>query len=743
MSSLPNGDLAMGESGWIVLAHNAVGVTWAAQDRSLVVEGRTSVSGPSGSLVVFSPRRPAVAGDWVAEVSVSCSPPALVDLAVVAGAVVPVPGPAPTPAPYEVTEVGAAPVTVRALRGLDDAAQTVGLRVRAPSGCRLVVHDADVRRVAEPVATPTTVAIRCGRRPFRDGALLARGETVDVEVGVRGHGPAQLILHLEDRYRDQTRVVLDTRVDLAEEASWRSIPLPSGVNGCYALVAELVPDDEGGSRTSVTELRFVVDDDAAPLELRESPWALTIDTLSLDVEAQLLDLLGVRHVRVYSGFSVFDLPAAVRIDDPGAAEAVVDGLHFVGAAAGSPAAMTARAVAGVEPGRPRPGWPAWRRASAALVDTSDADLLPVAELLDPLRGRTLLAEMSQLDDAAAFRRVARAVASGTRGRELSWLACNEPDLWQDGTPERAAEQTRVFAAGVRAGDPEALLVGPALADGWDGGHQGMRGWDWLQRWIRSGGAEGVDAVSIHLHMLDEETRTPEREHLDGRLVALRSQLADWCGRAMPLWVTEMGWRSRADAVEAAEPGESGPAVTEADQADLLVRAAVTAVAAGVERFYAFHLTGFRPTGDGHRFAWGLVSGHVGGPKPAFAALRRLVRSTAGLRVGDPVVTSERVRAIPFTAPDASFDVHLVWQWSGGPGLWTLHECPAGVQVLDLMGEPSAGTDLRRVHIVRSPAGSRELVQRWLRSRLAARHGEPHHYVSAYRPTMEELHATTA
>jgi hypothetical protein len=244
-------------------------------------------------------------------------------------------------------------------------------------------------------------------------------------------------------------------------------------------------------------------------------------------------------------------------------------------------------------------------------------------------------------------------------------------------------------------------------------------------------------------MLDEETQTPEREQLHERMVALRARLEDWCGRPMPLWVTEMGWRSQASSVEVVEPGESGPAVSEADQADLLVRAAASAVAAGVERFYAFHLTGFRPTGEGHRFAWGLLSGHLGGPKPAFAALRRLVRSTAGLQVSAPLLTAQRVRAVPFLSSGSGRDVHLVWQWSGGRGLWTLAEPPPGVQVLDLMGEPSPGKDLRRVHILSSPVADRRDVQDWLRGRLAARHGEPQHVPMTHQPSMEELHVSTA
>jgi hypothetical protein len=750
---LDNGDLAFGESGWLVLAHNSTGVRWAATDGELVIDGSAAVCGPSGSLVVFSPRRSAAAGEWLAEVTVSCSPPALVDLSVVAGEVVPVPGPAPTPAPYELTEVGESPVRLRAARVLSEAARTVGLRVRAPSGCRITVRDAEVRPTHAPQGAEGTpapsVAVLGATSPFRDGALIRDGERHEVRIGARGSGPAELRIHLEDRYRGGRRELVRRGVELTEDATWLPIKLPSDVRGCFALIVDL--EDESG-RVASTAFRYLVDVDAAPLGAVEGPWALTIDTLSLDVEAELLDLLGVRHVRVYSGFTVYDLPAALGVRSVESARAMVDGLHFIGAAAGTPAALAARAVAGVEPGRPNTGWPQWRLASAALADADPGELLPVAALLDPLRGRTLVAEMGQLDDPAAYRRVVEAVAAGTRGRDVTWLASNEPDLWQDDSgPDAAAEQSRVFAAAVRAADPDAQLVGPALADGWDGGHQGMRGWDWLERWVRAGGIHAVDVLSVHLHMLDEETQTPEREHLAERVVALRARIADWCAQAgadpKPLWITEMGWRSLPDAIESAEPGESGPAVSEADQADLLVRAAVTAAAAGVERFYAFHLTGFRPTGEGHRFAWGLLSGHVGGPKPAFAGLRQLTRATAGLQVAAPLATSERVRAVPFLASaESGTDVHIVWQWSGGAGLWSVADPPSLVRVSDLMGAPSTGDDLRKVHIVTSPTAERVAVQTWLRERLAARHGEPDHQsqpLTQQRTTMEELHVSTA
>jgi hypothetical protein len=320
--------------------------------------------------------------------------------------------------------------------------------------------------------------------------------------------------------------------------------------------------------------------------------------------------------------------------------------------------------------------------------------------------------------------VVEETARGLAGRAVSWLACNEPDLGlPDVPPEEVALASLAFAEGVRAGDPEALLVGPALADGWDGGHQGPPGWDWLVRWLAAGGARAVDSVSIHLHQLEEETRTPEREDLEGLLRRLRDLLAQ-AAPGLPLWVTEMGWRSLPDPVEAHEPAESGPAVSEADQADLLVRAAVLAASAGVSRFYAFHLSGFRPTGEGHRFAWGLLHGHHGGPKPAFAALRSLSRATAGLLPQPALQTSPRVRAVPFLG--SARDLHVVWQWSGGPGLWSLRDGP--VEITDLLGGRSPGLDLRRPHLVSSRADDRRQVQRWLLDRLAPRHGETPHLV---------------
>jgi hypothetical protein len=165
-------------------------------------------------------------------------------------------------------------------------------------------------------------------------------------------------------------------------------------------------------------------------------------------------------------------------------------------------------------------------------------------------------------------------------------------------------------------------------------------------------------------------------------------------------------------------------VSEPDQADLLVRAAVLAAASGVERFLAFHLVGFRPTGGGHRFAWGVVHGTADGPKPAFAALRRLCRVTAGSNVVSTLATSPRTRAVVFEGTERV--ATICWQWSGGPGLFLLDSPPPGITVTDLFGAPSPGTDLRRPQLVLADPDRIDVLRGWLSKRLAPRYGEPAH-----------------
>lgn len=693
-----------GTKGWTVVPLAATGVRWYTAAGSLHVRSAGASQTSLGSVLVHSPRVPAAAGRWSAEVEVATSAPARVDLAVVVDAPVPVPGPPPSPPPYVAEDlVAGVPNRIRVERAVGYGVRAVGLRLRLPAGVDAVVRQPQLEGPAQ-AGLPQVVLVGPSRPPFRDGALVARGEPLSARlVGTA----ADVSGWVRDTYRGTCEPL-----DLSQPDR---VPLPT--DRCGVLVAEV---HAGGS---VSRYRYAVDDETSPSPLDAgSPWAVTSGLLDPEGDGLALRMLGVAHTRVYSAMAAFHLPAATRDQDPATAAATAAAVDFVGAAAGSAAAVAAVRCAGDDDGRDDAGWPRWSDA-ARLVDAGRDDPQALhldASVLDPYLGISLMAETSQLTDPALATLLVEQVVRSTAGRDVVWSVSNEPDLGSPLPPQAWAERQRAFTAAVRRGDPAAPVVGPALADGWDGGHQGMTGWAWLEQWLAAGGGEAVDAVALHLHMLDEETATPEREGLE-RLLARARRLIDRHGGAhLPLWVTEMGWRGLAEDDTGMGPGESGPSVSEQEQCDLLVRAGLLALASGVERFYAFHLNGFRPFGEGVRFDWGLTTGGMDAPKAAFLGLRRLVRATAGATGYRLLPTAERVRVVTADRPDGG--VAVVWQWSGGPGRFRLADPFPGLSMRDLMGEPADGADLRSPHLI-TWTGASTPVHHWLFTQLGERYAE--------------------
>ncbi|HZQ87622.1 MAG TPA: hypothetical protein VFA83_22440 [Acidimicrobiales bacterium] len=718
MSTLPNADFAVGLEGWVIVELFASGASWRAEDGVLVVESRDAARSAAGTVQVHSPRVAATPGRWTVTLDVRVSEPCLVDVGVVAPGVIAVPGPPMQAPPFETFEVEADQWTaVGATRLVGPEAENVGVRLLLPAGVDVEMRAVDLRRQGADPA-PATLAIGFGATggAFTAGAIVARDESRRLPVLVSNPcgDPVEAALRLvvTDAYRGDHEVVGDEIRSFPPGLTSIEVELPSGTNGCFVLDGTVTAGAD-----SRAQFRYIVDDDAGVIEPDPSaPWGVTAGAMARGHSAAMLGLLGVAHTRLYSGFGSWDSDAVEVVADAATADALAATLRFVGVATGSRAGQAARRHASGGSGLGQGGWPNFADASGFLADAADDQLAPTAALAGGLEGMTVLAETTLHHDQETWTRFVRATARGLRHHPMSWAAANEPDLGGH-EPETFAALQRTFTAAVRQGDPDAVVVGPMLADGWDGGHQGLTGWSYIERWAAAGGMEAVDAVSVHLHMIDEETSTPEREDLQNRLTRLRALVDGLGGASKPLWITEMGWRSRSDAAHGFGASETGPRVEEWEQADLLVRAACLAVSAGVERFYAFHLHGFRPFCEGYGFEWGIVAGPAGGPKPAFAAMRSLVRFTHGLRPNGSVRTDPRVRVVLFSGEGRAAAV--VWQWSGGPGLFRLGELPDEVIVRDLMNAPADGHDLRRPVVVSWPTSAGDIVA-WLETRLAER-----------------------
>lgn len=117
---------------------------------------------------------------------------------------------------------------------------------------------------------------------------------------------------------------------------------------------------------------------------------------------------------------------------------------------------------------------------------------------------------------------------------------------------------------VRAEHPGTLVVGPANARQDDA---------FLTELYKAGGLNYLDVISFHPY---EEGYNAGAEFLVGNLKQAEDRIREYNnGQTKPIWITEMGW--------------STTLVSEAQQANNLVRAEAIAFASNVERFYWYDL----------------------------------------------------------------------------------------------------------------------------------------------------------
>lgn len=137
------------------------------------------------------------------------------------------------------------------------------------------------------------------------------------------------------------------------------------------------------------------------------------------------------------------------------------------------------------------------------------------------------------------------------------------------TADRAgtyAQMLHAAYAAIKRERPDVTVVGGATA--------GLP-LPYLERLFAAGALQWMDAVSIHPYRSDSPP-----EGIELQVAALRRLIARYNGgRTIPIWVTEIGWGTRA----AAAPGDL--AIDEETQARFLVRALVLLASSGVDRVY--------------------------------------------------------------------------------------------------------------------------------------------------------------
>jgi hypothetical protein len=207
------------------------------------------------------------------------------------------------------------------------------------------------------------------------------------------------------------------------------------------------------------------------------------------------------------------------------------------------------------------------------------------------------------------------------------------------------------------------------------------GWrSWLEDYFAAGALEELDAVSLHPYRLSRPPEGLTEDQIEPVRELIERFDTDDDSAPPPIWITEQGWRT--------EEGRDN-AVTEETQAAYLPRTYITAMAAGVERFYWYNLK------DHDSGAFGLVRRPLGDapefvdntPKPSLVAYAVMTDQLTGLdwRGQDPNLG--QVESHRF-GPDQD-PVRVMWVPRGRTEVTLRADEP--VRVTDIMG----GTETHR------------------------------------------------
>ncbi len=151
---------------------------------------------------------------------------------------------------------------------------------------------------------------------------------------------------------------------------------------------------------------------------------------------------------------------------------------------------------------------------------------------------------------------------------------------------------------------------------------------------------------------------PGMEPNDEMLSEVRAELASHGCGGKPVWITEVGWHT-------APWSYPFVGVSERDQARFLVRAAVPALAAGVERFVWYELDDGPLEQLWQEDAFGILD-YAKNPKLAFFASQTLAAEIGGAGAGHDVAAA---LGLPSSARAFAFgDVTVLWTVSGTLGL---------------------------------------------------------------------------
>lgn len=214
----------------------------------------------------------------------------------------------------------------------------------------------------------------------------------------------------------------------------------------------------------------------------------------------------------------------------------------------------------------------------------------------------------------AYARFAGAAAAHFKGRNIVWEIWNEPDnvrFWAPApSPSGYMALLREAVPALRRADPQALLVAPALTGM---SSQYPAAWTYLEQCFALGLAGLVDAISVHPYRRD----SPESVIADyQRLRSLIARYAPKAKASMPIINSEWGY--------------SNTWVSLDQQAAYLVRLSLINMLSGLPISILYDWMDDGRDAKQQEDNFGLLTWQ-GRQKPAYAAIRTLVRELGGFR----------------------------------------------------------------------------------------------------------------
>ncbi|HSV74343.1 MAG TPA: beta-galactosidase [Chthonomonadales bacterium] len=310
---------------------------------------------------------------------------------------------------------------------------------------------------------------------------------------------------------------------------------------------------------------------------------------------------------------------------------------------------------------------------------------------------------------ADYARYCHALVTRYGDRIKHWEIWNEPNIFfWTGPREMYADLLKAAYAAIKEADPEAVVLGCSTA-GIDTA---------FIRQVMDAGAP-FDVLTIHPYRGHFAEESFMRELRDVAALTARGG-----GAPKPVWITEMGW-----------PTQLIDGVTEREQAGLLARSYLAAVASGASQnvsWYNFREDGENPYFNEHRF--GIVRHADLAPKPAYRALATVCRTIGARPLAGRIDLGAGLFAFRFSGSED--DVIAIWSADTSRVVGLRVESDGPVEALSLMGESSRLVVRDGVAAVAIPANSPVLLRaRRLRVRSApspavidapraARSGEP-------------------